>query len=80
MAHYGTITIKGLANGELSYQCNPREEADLPEAVTGRGAIWQLPNHTTTGNTIPASYHVYNDNDNEYQPVEFVNNQWHFIQ
>jgi hypothetical protein len=74
MTHYGTITIKGLANRELSCQCNPREEADLPEAVTGRGTIWQLSNCTTTGNTILASYHVYNDNDNEYQPVEFVNN------
>jgi hypothetical protein len=48
--------------------------------VTERGAIWQLSNRTTTGNTIPASYHAYNDNDNKYQPIEFVNNQWHFIQ
>jgi hypothetical protein len=80
MATYKTITIEGLANGKLPRQCNLREEADLPEAVTERGAIWQLPNCITKGNTILASYHVYNDNDNEYQPIEFVNNQWHFIQ
>jgi hypothetical protein len=80
MTTYETITIEGLTNGELPHRCNPREEADLPKAVTGRGVIWQLPNRTTTGNTILASYHAYNDNDNEYQPIEFVNSQWHFIQ
>jgi hypothetical protein len=42
--------------------------------------IWQLPNHSRAGKTIPASYHTYNDNDNEYQPVKFINNQWYFIQ
>jgi hypothetical protein len=39
MATYETITIEGLTSGELPRRCNLREEADLPEAVTGRGAI-----------------------------------------
>jgi hypothetical protein len=52
----------------------------VTETITGRGTIWQLLNCTKTERTISASYHAYNDNDNEYQPVEFINNQWHFIQ
>jgi hypothetical protein len=80
MAQYKTITIKGLASGELPCQCNPRTEADPPDEITERGTIWQLPNCTRTGKAIPASYHAYNNNNNEYQLVKFINNQWHFIQ
>jgi hypothetical protein len=29
---------------------------------------------------IPASYHAFNNNDRDYQPVEFINNRWYFIQ
>jgi hypothetical protein len=79
MAQYETITIKGLLSGELPHRCNPRTKVDLPEAITGRGVIWQLPNYSTTGRIILASYHAYSDNDNKYQPVEFINNRWHFI-
>jgi hypothetical protein len=39
-----------------------------------------MPNRSTTGQLILASYHAYNNHDCEYQPVEFTNNRWYFLQ
>jgi hypothetical protein len=39
-----------------------------------------MPNQSATGQLILALYHAYNDYDREYQPVEFINNRWYFLQ
>jgi hypothetical protein len=77
---YETLVIEDLATGTYPCQCNPRGQADLPDSITGRGAIWQMPNWSATGQLIPTSYYAYNDHDRKYQPVEFINNRWYFIQ
>jgi hypothetical protein len=63
---YETLVIKDLATGTYPRQCNPQGWADLPDSITERGAIWQTPNRSATGQMIPASYHAYNDHDREY--------------
>jgi hypothetical protein len=39
-----------------------------------------MPNRNAIGQLILASYHAYNKHDRKYQPVEFINNRWYFIQ
>ena|ERR1700691_3297091 len=77
MTTYQTRTIENLDDSDRSRRINPRDRADLPESITGKGAVWHEPSTSASGKIMPPSYHaVFN---NAYYPVEFINNKWYTI-
>jgi hypothetical protein len=64
----------GITKGNR--RINPRRKPDLPERIKG-SAIWWIPDPSPNGHMIPPSYHIqYKDT---LHPVEFINQQWYFI-
>jgi len=77
MTTYQTRVIEGLDDLDRSRRINSRERADLPESITGKGAVWHEPGTSASGKIMPSSYHtVFN---NAYYPVEFINNKWYTL-
>ena len=57
---------------------DPHSGPDLPEFITGTGALWVQPDKTANGNIPPPSYHV--EYQGSWHPLEFVNGSWYWLE
>jgi hypothetical protein len=77
MATYQKISIEDFKK-KGARRITPHTKPDLPEEITGSGAFWKQPGKSPKNHDIPPSYHIFHNN--KETPIEFVNNEWCFIQ
>jgi hypothetical protein len=73
MANFEKLIIKDLVKSNGIRQVTPRTTNNLPEEITGAGAVWFKPNSEQL-----LSYNILVDN--LYYPIEFINNTWYFLE
>ena len=77
MATYQIISIKDFKK-KGARRITPRTKPDLPEEITESRAFWKNPGKSPKNHDIPPSYHVFHNNEDT--PIEFLNNEWCYIQ
>jgi hypothetical protein len=77
MATYQKISIEDFKK-KGARRITPHTKPDLPEEITGSGAFWKNPGKSPKDHDIPPSYHVFHNNEDT--PIEFLNNEWCYIQ
>ena len=77
MVGYQVLMIEDLQEHGSARWIQPRSTNDLPEEITGSGAVWYSPGKSPTNHKIPPSYHV--KIGSKATPIEFINNQWYPI-
>ena len=77
MVGYQVLAIEDLWEHGSTRRIQPRKTNDLPEEITGSGAVWYDPGNSPSGHKIPPSYHT--EIGNKATVIEFLNNQWYPI-
>jgi hypothetical protein len=77
MTTYQIISIEDFK--KKGARCiTPCTKPDLPEEITGNGAFWKDLGKSPKNHDIPPLYHVIHNNEDT--PIEFINNEWCYIQ
>jgi hypothetical protein len=77
MATYQIISIENFKKKGARH-ITPHTKPDLPEEITGSGALWKNPEKSPKNHDIPPLYHIFLNNEDT--PIEFINNEWCFLQ